>query len=71
MFAVEKDEASHRPIINLKILNQFLVVPSFKMETDLKIAMSILSAKWGCKIDLKDAYFHVPIAWAFRNTWHL
>ena len=61
LFAVEKDETSIRPIINLKVLNQFLVVPSFKMETALKIAINILGPKWGCKIDLKDAYFHVPI----------
>ena len=45
---------------------QFLVVPSFIMETALKIGLSILSPKRGCKIDLKDAYFHVPIAWEFQ-----
>ena len=57
LFAVEKDEVSIRPIINFKVLNQYLIVPSFKMETALKIALNILGPRWGCKIDLKDAYF--------------
>ena len=36
------------------------------METALKIALNILGPLWGCKIDLKDAYFHVPVSWLFQ-----
>ena len=67
LFVVAKDEDGVRPIINLSRLNQYLVVPSFKMETALKIALNILSPLWGCKLDLKDAYFHVPVNWHFQR----
>ena len=66
LFVVAKGEDKVRPIIDLSILNKYLVVPSFKMETALKIALNILGPLWGCKIDLKDAYFHVPVSWLFQ-----
>ena len=66
LFVVAKDETKVRPIIDLSKLNKYLVVPSFKMETALKIALNILGPLWGCKIDLKDAYFHVPVSWLFQ-----
>ena len=61
LFVVPKDETKVRPIIDLSALNKFLVIPSFKMETALEIALTIVGSLWGCKIDLKDAYFHVPV----------
>ena len=66
MFVVPKDEDKVRPIIDLSALNKFLIIPSFKMETALKIALTIVGSLWGCKIDLKDAYFHVPLNWFFQ-----
>ena len=66
MFVVPKDEDKVRPIIDLSALNKFLIVPSFKMETAFKIALTIVGSLWGCKIDLRDAYFHVPVNCFFK-----
>ena len=66
MFVVPKDENKVRPIIDLSALNKFLVVPSLKMETALKIALTIVGSLWDCKLDLKDACFHVPVNWLFQ-----
>ena len=67
LFVVAKDVVDVRPIIDLSRLNRYLVLPSFKMETALKIALNILGPLWGCKLDLKDAYFHVPVNWHFQR----
>lgn len=61
LFLIKKPDGSFRTIINLKPLNKHLYCPSFKMET-LKSTVNLLSP--GCfmaSIDLKDAYYHVPI----------
>lgn len=61
LFLVKKPNGSFRVIINLKPLNKFIPYQKFKMET-LKSTLNLLSP--GCfmaSIDLKDAYYHVPI----------
>ena len=49
-----------------KNLNQYLIVPKFKMETVAQVSKCILENLWGI-IDLKDAFFLIPIAWLFHK----
>lgn len=50
-----------RPIFNLKTLNQFVVYNHFKMEGFQVVKNLIQRRDWLCKVDLKDAYFCIPI----------
>ena len=50
-----------RPVIDLSVMNSLLHVPTFKMETAEIIRNSLTKGEWLVSIDLKDAYFHVPI----------
>ena len=53
--------AGQRPVINLKSLNKFVYTEHFKME-GIHILRDLLRAgDWMTKVDLKDAYFMVPI----------
>merc|ERR1712044_127642 len=68
VFVVPKASGGWRPVINLKSLNQFIKVPSFKMETVQSIIPALEGSLWAVTIDLSDAYFHVPMhpkAWVF------
>ena len=67
VFPTPKKDDTYRPIINLSILNTMLVPQSFKMETVAKIATCLTVALWGITMDLKDAFFHVPIAWEYHK----
>jgi len=68
MFAVKKkkekeaDPQLWRPIINLKRLNSFIVYEHFKMEGLDLVKFIIRRGDWMVKVDLKDAYFTVPVA---------
>lgn len=62
VFLVPKKDGGWRPIINLKSLNNFVASEHFKME-DIRVIKDILQPKdYLAKLDLKDAYFAVPIA---------
>ena len=67
IFLVPKKTGGMRPVIDLSVLNTFLVVPHFKMETNRSIRASILPGMWTTSLDLADAYFHCPIAPSFRK----
>ena len=61
MFLRPKKDGSHRPIFNSKPLNQYMEYQHFKME-GLPIVKTMLQRKdWLIKLDLKDAYFCIPI----------
>ena len=60
-FVVPKKDGGIRPILNLKLFNQWLVAETFKMETLSSILIASRRGTWIVSIDLKDAYFHVPI----------
>jgi hypothetical protein len=62
-----QEKGGMRPVIDLSILNTYLVVPHFKMETNRSIRASILPGIWSTSLDLADAYFHCPISVAFRK----
>ena len=51
-----------RPIINLKRLNKYLRKISFRMDTVHKLRLWLREGYSMASIDLKDAYFSVPVA---------
>ena len=61
LFLVRKRDGSSRPVINLKDLNAFLPYDHFKMEGIHLLRDLLQSQDWLGKIDLKDAYFVIPI----------
>lgn len=61
LFLVPKKDGTHRPVINLKPLNQFIQRQKFKMEGARTIRDIIQRNDWMISIDLKDAYLSVPI----------
>lgn len=63
----KKDGRSFRPILNLKPLNKFLDTRHFKLESIVMIRDILQPGMWMGKLDLKDAYFTVPISKAHRK----
>lgn len=61
IFLVPKKDGKMRPVINLKGLNQFINTPHFKMEGLQTARELIRPGNWLTKIDLKDAYFTIPV----------
>ena len=61
LFTVPKKGGGRRPIINLKPLNTFIPHYHFKMEGIQSLRDIILRNDYVLKLDLKDAYFAVPI----------
>jgi hypothetical protein len=62
LFLVPKKNGKMRPVIDLSVLNQHLMVPHFKMETYRSIRGSIHLGMWTTSVDLTDVYFHIPIS---------
>ena len=50
-----------RPVINLKKLNEWVVPQHFKMEGMGTLKELLRVNDWMVKVDLKDAYFTIPI----------
>ena len=67
LFLVPKKTGGMRPVIDLSILNSYLSVPHFKMETNRSIRACILPGMLTTKLDLSDDYFHIPISLASRK----
>ncbi|CAC5368761.1 unnamed protein product [Mytilus coruscus] len=67
IFMVPKRQGGLRPILNLKPLNQFVIPHHFKMETLRSILKSLKIGDWAVKLDLQDAYFHIPIHKHYRK----
>ena len=55
----------------MKKLNQFIVVPLFKMETLFSIIAALQPQEWITKIDLKDAYHHILVHVNIRKYFRL
>ena len=62
IFMVPKKDGGQRPVINLKHLNRFVKSEHFKMEGLHTVKALIQKNDWLAKVDLKDAFFMVPIA---------
>lgn len=67
LFLVQKKNGTWRPVIDLTHLNRFIRKEKFKMESLLTIQQSVHLGDWLVSIDLKDAYFHVPVAADFQK----
>ena len=61
LFLVPKPNNKWRSILDLSKLIFFLKVEKFNMETLETIRTSLQQGEWVTSIDLKDAYFHIPI----------
>jgi mRNA-degrading endonuclease HigB of HigAB toxin-antitoxin module len=61
LFLVTKKTGDLRPVINLKPLNRYLKKQHFKMDTLSKVLNLVQKGDWAFTLDLKDAYFHIPI----------
>ena len=61
IFLAPKKNGQLRPVINLKHLNHWVESPHFKMEGIPTLRDLIRQGDWMVKVDLKDAYFTIPI----------
>ena len=61
IFLVPKKTGDMRPVINLKPLNVFVQKIHFKMENINTALHAITPGDYLVSIDLKDAYFSIPI----------
>ena len=61
VFMVQKASGRWRPVIDLKNLNAHIHAPHFRMFTTNSVLSSVRKGDYAFKIDLHDAYFHVPI----------
>ena len=66
-FIIKKKTGGFRPILDLRGLNRYLKVMPFHMLTTKDILQSVAPGEWFTSVDLKDAYFHVPIAHQHRR----
>ena len=67
MFMVPKKDGGQRPVINLKHLNKFVKSEHFKMEGLHTVKALIQKNDWLAKVDLKDAFFMIPMAQQHRH----
>ena len=58
----KKDSAEDRLILDLSQINLFIHCPSFKMLTLKEVKMLLPIGYWTVSIDLKDGYWHIPVA---------
>ena len=61
LFAVKKNGCGYQRVTNLKTLNQFVPYMHFKMESLQTLKYMMKERDYMCKINLKDAYFTVPL----------
>ena len=61
LFLVEKASGAWRPVIDLSHLNEFVHLTRFKMETVASVVLSVREGDFLASLDLKDAYFQIPI----------
>jgi hypothetical protein len=71
IFLVKKKNWGMRPVINLRRLNAaHLDTLYFRMETPQDVRHTFRPGDWAASIDLRDAYFHIPIHAADRKFLH-
>ena len=61
LFVVWKTSGSWRPVIDLSLLNCFVDVSHFQMETIQSVLLSVCQGDWMASIDLREAYLQVPV----------
>ena len=58
---VPPNSGGWRPVTDLKSLNAHIFAPHFRMFTISSVLSTIRKGDYAFKIDLQDAYFHVPM----------
>ena len=71
LFLVEKATGGWRPVIDLSHLNDFVQLTPFKMETVASVLLSVKEGDFLASLDLKDAYFQIPIHGSSRKLLRL
>ena len=71
LFLVEKASGGWRPVIDLSHLNDFVQLTPFKMETVASVLLSVRDGDFLASLDLKDAYFQIPIHGSSRKLLRL
>lgn len=61
LFLVPEASGGFGPVFDLKVLNSYMKVPPFKMESLETIILVAESGDWMVSLDLADAYLHVSI----------
>ena len=61
LFLVKKATGEWRPVLDVSRLNVFVQKTKFSMETTQSVLASIQRNDWMVTMDMRDAYFHVPI----------
>ena len=67
LFLVEKASGGWRPVTDLSHLNDFVQLTPFKMETVASVLLSVREGDFLASLDLKDAYFQIPIHGSSRK----
>ena len=67
LFLVENASGGWRSVINLSPFNEFVQQTSFKMETASSVLLSVRRGDFLASIDLKDAYFQIPVHTSSRK----
>ena len=67
IFTTEKKDGSHRLILNLKHFNECIRDVHFKMENLQDVFPLITPGVWMASIDLRDAYYTIPVARDHRH----
>ena len=70
LFVVWKTSGSWRPVIDLSLLNRFVDVSHFRMETIQSVLLSVWQGDWMTSIDLREAYLQVPVHPESRRFLH-
>ena len=60
-FLVSKKSGEMRPILDLRVFNRFVAARKFRMLTIRALLRCVREGHWSTSLDLKDAYFHVPV----------
>jgi hypothetical protein len=63
----QKEKGVWRGILDLSVLNNYVLKEHFKMETAEDVRVQLSPGEWATSLDLKDAYYHIPIHRASRK----
>ena len=67
LFVTHKVAGGWRPVIDLSLLNGWVELSSFRMETAQSVLQSLRPGDWMVSLDLQEAYLQVPVHPASRR----